>query len=191
VCGYSPVHSLPRDTPRTGSLKCAHWKRIAERAKRSKFGVLPEDAPEALDATVQIVADDEETVWLRGVAFSGVRANALLAAIDRLVGYITRCPFSLSRLVKGAEAGQVVYKAEKDACRAFPEPNGDGLKQGAKRNFQVLDPLEFLAEFTQHIPPKGPHLIRYGGRGLGRGGRFRRRRPVRPRLGRRLVLPAA
>ena len=83
VCGYSPVHSLPRDTPRTGSLKCAHWKRTAERAKRSKFGVLPEDAPEALDATVQIVADDEETGRLRGEAFSAVRANALLAAIDK------------------------------------------------------------------------------------------------------------
>lgn len=46
---------------------------------------------------------------------------------------------------------------------AFPEPRGDGLKRGTKRNFQVLDPLEFLAEFTQHIPPKGSHLIRYYG----------------------------
>jgi len=85
------------------------------------------------------------------------------AGIDRLVGYITRCPFSLSRLVKVTESGQVVSKAEKDACRAFPEPRGDGLKRGTKRNFQVLDPLEFLAEFTQHIPPKGSHLIRYYG----------------------------
>jgi hypothetical protein len=32
-----------------------------------------------------------------------------------------------------------------------------------QRNFQILDPLEFLAEFTQHIPPKGAHLIRYYG----------------------------
>ena len=85
------------------------------------------------------------------------------AGIERLVGYMTRCPFSLSRLVKVTETGQVIYKAEKEACRAFPEPNGDELKRGAKRNFQVLDPLEFLAEFTQHIPPKGSHLIRYYG----------------------------
>jgi len=55
------------------------------------------------------------------------------------------------------------YKAEKEACRAFPEPQGDGLKPGPRRNFQVLDPLDFLAEFTQHIPPKGAHLIRYYG----------------------------
>jgi len=32
-----------------------------------------------------------------------------------------------------------------------------------KRNFQILSPLDFLAEFTQHIPPKGSHLIRYYG----------------------------
>ncbi|MDA1143175.1 MAG: transposase, partial [Planctomycetota bacterium] len=27
----------------------------------------------------------------------------------------------------------------------------------------ILSPLDFLAEFTQHIPPKGSHLIRYYG----------------------------
>ena len=85
------------------------------------------------------------------------------AGIERLVGYMTRRPFSLSRLVKVSQTGQVIYKAEKDACRAFPEPQGDGLASGPKRNFQILAPLEFLAEFTQHIPPKGAHLIRYYG----------------------------
>ena len=74
-----------------------------------------------------------------------------------------RCPFSLSRLVKVTETGQVIYKAEKDACRAFPNPQDDELTGGPQRNFQILDPLEFLAEFTQHIPPKGAHLIRYYG----------------------------
>jgi len=59
--------------------------------------------------------------------------------------------------------GQVIYKAEKDACRAFPEAQGDGFLPGPKRNFQVLSPLELLAEFTQHIPPTGSHLIRYYG----------------------------
>jgi hypothetical protein len=85
------------------------------------------------------------------------------AGIERLVQYMTRCPFSLSRLVKVTATGQVIYKAEKDACRAFPDPQGDGLASGPKRNFQILDPLEFLAEFTQHIPPQGAHLIRYYG----------------------------
>ena len=83
--------------------------------------------------------------------------------IERLVQYMTRCPFSLSRLVKVTKTGQVVYKAEKDACRAFPDPQHDGLASGPKRNFQILSPLEFIAECTQHIPPKGAHLIHYYG----------------------------
>ncbi len=82
------------------------------------------------------------------------------AGIGRLVGYMTRCPFSLSRLVKVTQTGQVVYKAEKSSCRSFPEPAGDGLQNGPKRNYQILSPLDFLAEFTQHIPAKGSHLVR-------------------------------
>ena len=73
---------------------------------------------------------------------------------------MTRCPFSLSRLGKVTETGPVVYKAEKQACRAFPDPQGDGFASGPNRNFQILSPLDFLAEFTQPIPAKGSHLIR-------------------------------
>jgi hypothetical protein len=68
---------------------------------------------------------------------------------------MTRCPFSLSRLVQVTETGQVVYKAEKDACRAFPDRQRDERARGPQRNFQILDPLEFLAEFIQHILPQG------------------------------------
>jgi hypothetical protein len=34
---------------------------------------------------------------------------------------------------------------------------------GIPRNFEVFDPLDFLAEVTQHIPNKGEHQIRYYG----------------------------
>ncbi|MDP1563763.1 MAG: transposase [Pirellulaceae bacterium] len=85
------------------------------------------------------------------------------AGIERLIQYMTRCPFSLSRLVKVSDTGQVIYQSEKQACRAFPDPKGDGMQAGVPRNFQILEPLDFLAEFTQHIPPKGAHLIRYYG----------------------------
>ena len=84
------------------------------------------------------------------------------AGIERLVGYMTRCPFSLSRLVKVSETGQVIYKAEKGACRAFPDPQRDELARGGapgtpgRRNFQILDPLEFLAEFTRPGVPGAP-----------------------------------
>jgi hypothetical protein len=47
----------------------------------------------------------------------------------------------LSRLVKVSETGQVIYKAEKGACRAFPDPQDDELARGTRRNFQILDPL--------------------------------------------------
>ena len=110
------------------------------------------------------------------------------AGIERLVQYMVRCPFSLSRLVKVTDTGQVVSKAEKQACQAFPDPHADDLRAGANRNFQILSPLDFLAEFTQHRPslcsgarPKGSHLIRghrpkvghgrYMRRAVGRGDR--------------------
>ena len=83
---------------------------------------------------------------------------------------MTRCPFSLARLVKVTETSQVVYQAEKGSCRSFPDPGGDGIQAGrapsrsdGRRNYQILSPLDFLAEFTQHFPAKGAHLIRYYG----------------------------
>jgi len=47
-------------------------------------------------------------------------------------------------LVKVTETGQVVYKAEKQACRAFPDQQGDGIASGPQRNFQIFSPLDFL-----------------------------------------------
>ena len=58
------------------------------------------------------------------------------AGIERLIQYMTRCPFSLSRLVKVSDTGQIVYQAEKQACRAFPDPKGDGTQTGVKRNLR-------------------------------------------------------
>ena len=45
----------------------------------------------------------------------------------------------------------------------FPEAASDDLLAGPSRNFQVFDPLDFLAEVTQHIPDPGSHLVRYYG----------------------------
>jgi len=45
----------------------------------------------------------------------------------------------------------------------FPEPGDEELLAGPSRNFQVFDPLDFLAEVTQHIPEPGSHLVRYYG----------------------------
>jgi hypothetical protein len=37
------------------------------------------------------------------------------------------------------------------------------LCAGPSRNFQVFDPLDLLAEVTQHIPDAGEHLLLYYG----------------------------
>jgi hypothetical protein len=42
----------------------------------------------------------------------------------------------------------------------FPRPAGPDLCNGVSRNFQVFDPLDFIAELTQHIPEPRKHLVR-------------------------------
>jgi len=37
------------------------------------------------------------------------------------------------------------------------------LRGGPARNFQVFEPLQFIAEVTQHVPDAGQHLIHYYG----------------------------
>jgi hypothetical protein len=83
--------------------------------------------------------------------------------VQRLIQYFLRCPFSEARMIEVADAGKVIYKTEHNAVGRFPEPGDDELLAGPARNFQVFDPLDFLAEVTQHIPDPGEHLIRYYG----------------------------
>ena len=83
--------------------------------------------------------------------------------IQRLIQYFLRCPFSQARLIEVTKAGKVIYKTEHNAVGRFPEPGDEELRAGPSRNFQIFDPLDFLAEVTQHIPDAGEHLIRYYG----------------------------
>jgi hypothetical protein len=46
------------------------------------------------------------------------------------------------------QAGKVIYKTEHNAVGRFPEPGDEELVAGPARNFQVFDPLDFLAEVT-------------------------------------------
>ena len=57
----------------------------------------------------------------------------------------------------------MIYLAEKRTCRRFPRPASPDLFGDAPRNFQVFDPLDFIAELTQHIPDARRHLTRYFG----------------------------
>ena len=83
--------------------------------------------------------------------------------VQRLIQYFLRCPFSQARMIEVTEAGKVIYKTEHNPVGRFPEPGDEELLAGPARNFQVFDPLDFLAEVTQHIPDAGEHLIRYYG----------------------------
>jgi hypothetical protein len=94
--------------------------------------------------------------------------------MQRLVEYISRCPFSRARMITLANNGKLLYRASKPKCLPFPktgEPVApercvapiQTLMASIPRNFEVFDPLDFLAEVTQHIPNKGKHQIRYYG----------------------------
>jgi hypothetical protein len=98
--------------------------------------------------------------------------------LEKLIQYIARCPFSLSRIIRVTEAGQVIYKTEHDGCRRFPDPASDNLKSGISRELpfpsvtpaiplryrravsqarrQIFDPLDFLAEVTAFAVQTGP-----------------------------------
>jgi hypothetical protein len=103
--------------------------------KRSGFSV---------DQSVRLEAGDQE----------GVR---------RLIQYFLRCLFSQARMIEVTQVGKVIHKTEHKAVGRFPEPGDDELLAGPSRNFQIFDPLDFLAEVTQHIPDPGNHLVRYSG----------------------------
>ncbi len=74
-----------------------------------------------------------------------------------------RCPFSLDRMIRVTDEGKVLYLAEKKPPRRFPKPASPDVFGHVARNFQVFDPLDFIAELTQHIPDTRKHLTRYLG----------------------------
>jgi hypothetical protein len=83
--------------------------------------------------------------------------------MQRVIEYMARCPFSLSRVIKLTDEGKVLYRTGKSEALAFPVFGNEKLTAGIKRNFEVFEPLDFLAEVTQHIPNRGEHQIRYYG----------------------------
>jgi Putative transposase len=65
-------------------------------------------------------------------------------AIEDMAGHVTRNPLSLKRLVYIDGQQAVIYKALK------PNPS-------LGQNFEAMDPLEWLARMTEHIPDPGKH----------------------------------
>jgi hypothetical protein len=98
----------------------------------------------SIDNSVYVAKDDKE-------------------GMQRLIEYIARCPFSLTRMVSITKDGKILYRAAHPNCIPFPLSGAATLMAGIPRNFEVFDLLDFLAEVTQHIPNKGEHQIRYYG----------------------------
>jgi len=109
---------------------------------------------------------DQIRSW-RHSGFSVDKSVALAAGdtagIERLVQYMVRCPFSLDRIISRSADGKIVYRAEKTSCQPFPILGNERLLKGIPRNFEVFDPLDFIAEITQHIPSPDMQMIRYNG----------------------------
>ena len=99
------------------------------------------------------LAEQDAPVTLQHSGFS-VHNKVRIAAddpqgLENLIQYIARCSFSLSRMIKVTEAGQIIYKTEYDHCHRFPEPASETLKKGVSRNFQVFEPLDFIEKKDQ------------------------------------------
>ncbi len=66
-------------------------------------------------------------------------------------------------MIRVTEHGKVLSRADKTDCHRFPKAASADLFGGTRLNFQVFDPLDFLAEITRHVPEPGKHLVRYAG----------------------------
>lgn len=71
------------------------------------------------------------------------------AALEDIGAYLVRAPLSLEKLVYLDEKQAVLYRSK--------------MNPGLGRNFEALDPLEWLARMTDHIPDPGKHrTLLYG-----------------------------
>ena len=114
--------------------------------------------------------NDEIAGSMRGWKHSGFSVDNSVriergdkAGMQRLVEYVSRCPFSLARMVSVTDDGKILYRASHANCIPFPIAGDASLMAGIPRNFEVFEPLDFLAEVTQHIPDKGDHQTNYYG----------------------------
>jgi hypothetical protein len=71
--------------------------------------------------------------------------------MQHLVENISRCPFSLARMISVTKDDKILYRAGKAECISFPVTGDKDLTSGMPRNYEIYGPLDFLAEVTQHI----------------------------------------
>jgi len=98
--------------------------------------------------------NEDFAIKLLGWKHSGFSIDNSVRILDReaqtnLAEYISRPPISLKKIRYEPFKGRVLFHTK--------------YSEYFKENVHMFDAMDFLAELTQHIPPKGTHLIRrYG-----------------------------
>ena len=82
--------------------------------------------------------------------------------VRTLLKYLTRSPIALERLHYSDRTGQVTYRTKKGAT------------------LQYLHPIDFLADLSQHIPPRGRPILSHHGWFASALGRLERRGQPEP-----------
>lgn len=85
------------------------------------------------------------------------------SGLANLTEYISRCPVAEAKIHQQGAGDKILYDAEGSKPLPFQQWRARPDSKTTKRNFEVFDPLDFLAQVTQHIPNKGQHMIRYYG----------------------------
>jgi len=89
---------------------------------------------------------------MRSWAHSGFNVNAQVrigaddvTGRENLARYLIRAPFSMNKIRYDSAARTVIYKTK--------------MVAGPNRNFEIFDPLDFLAAVTSHIPNRRSCLV--------------------------------
>jgi len=83
--------------------------------------------------------------------------------LSRLSRYIACGPVAEAKITQDSVDDDVIYNADHSNPLPFQQWRANPDSQTTRGNFDVFDPLDFLARDTQHIPDRGQHLTRYHG----------------------------
>ena len=71
--------------------------------------------------------------------------------LRRLTNYIVRCPVAEAKIHRDSPGDKVLYDAEHSEPLPFQKWKALTTERTITRNFEVFDPLDFLAQVTQHF----------------------------------------
>jgi len=145
---YPHIHAI---VPEGVFTESGHFVHIPDIYKHRALEYWQERVFKLLLDTFKI--NDEIVGNMRGWKHSGFSVDNSVriekgdhAGMQRLIEYISRCPFSLTRMISRTPDGDILYRASHPKCIPFPLSGEKTLMKGVPRNFEMFDPLDFLAE---------------------------------------------